>query len=94
MGIFYHGTTQENADNIADEGFLGSELDDCTVGRHITDGVVFLAQDKSLAEDYGDAIIEVHTDNAKPFGECPATGKDEFYVTVEALVNDGAWWQI
>ena len=92
MAIYYHGTSRQAADCIEDEGFRGSELDDCTVGQFVEDGVVFLSDSPELAADYGDTIITVDTERAVYFQNCPATGQKEFYVKVADLEEEGAWW--
>ena len=95
---FFHGTTERAADCIEKEGFLGSELSTDTSGfshKYNADGVVFLAKDLELAQEYGEAIIEVEIDESrvKPFQLCPVTGKQEYYATMQDMEEDASWWR-
>lgn len=92
MATYYHGTSEWRARAIEAEGFLGSELDELTIGRHVADGVVFLADSVELALGYGDTVIRVETDDAIYFQDCPVTGHKEYFVAVADLQDEGAWW--
>ncbi len=92
MAIYYHGTSARAANCIEKEGFRGSELDDLTVGRHVENGVVFLADCVEMASGYGDTIVTVETSRAAAFQECPVTGHKEYYVKVSDLEEEGSWW--
>lgn len=92
MTTYYHGTSEKAANCIEKEGFRGSELDDCTVGRLVDNGVVFLADCVELAKGYGNTIVAVETSRAVFYQECPVTGHKEYYVSISDLEEEGAWW--
>ncbi len=58
----YHGTSEQVAEYIESEGFVGGELDELTIGRHVHGGVVYMAATVEEAAEYGDAVFEIDFD--------------------------------
>lgn len=87
----YHGTQEWKANCIEAEGFLGGELDDCTVGRHIDGGIVYLAQTPEDAREYGDTVFEVDLEGIEvhPFSD----GNTQHFYAFAQEVNEQASWE-
>jgi len=90
--ILFHGTTQENHDCIEAEGFLGSEIDSLTIGRHVDGGVVFLADTVEEAEEYGDVALAVHLEGVKAHKF--SDGNTDHYYSFAQELNEQSWWEV
>ena len=94
---YYHGTTEECAENIEAEGFRGSELDELTDGFTTLNagGVVFVYDSPELAAEYGDAVYEIEllTGEAVAFQQ-DWGGNQEYYIPIDTLKTDGIWKRI
>lgn len=99
MATYYHGTFWKSAKCIMQEGFLGSEISECTTpGRHDDNGVVYVAKDIEFAKQYGGGesivAIELEDDSkAVKFIEDFDTGIQEYYIPV-SVVNDSDYWEV
>lgn len=95
---YYHGTTQDSAECIEAEGFMGSDVSKFTSGFDTgsRDGVVFLTDSIEEAKGYGEVVFEIELLNAEPtfFQESPVSNAKEFYVDCATLRNDGIWSRI
>ena len=91
MNTLYHGTDEWRADCIDAEGFLGSEVSDFTVGTHIENGVVFLADTVDEAAQYGDVVFAVHLEGVEVTPH-HVDGSDHFYASAQEI-NDQSWWE-
>ena len=92
METLYHGTQEWRADCIDQEGFIGGELDDCTVGTHVEGGVVYLADTVEEASEYGDVVFVVHLEGIEVTSyDHPDTGRH--YIAKSDDLNDQAWWE-
>ena len=94
---YYHGTTEECAESIEEEGFRGSEIDEFTDGFTTLSegGIVYVYDNPELAAEYGDAVYEIELLN----GEAVAFqedwgGNQEYYIPIEQLREDGIWKRI
>jgi hypothetical protein len=83
----YHGAQEQRARIIEEEGFLGSELDDLTIGQLSESGVVFFSDSIEEAREYGEAIFEIDSEGEEKFFQVsPLTGNtNEYYIPVEML---------
>ena len=91
---YYHGTTEECAESIEEEGFRGSELSELTDGFSTLSkgGVVFVYDNPEPAMQYGDVVYEIELLNgeATAFQE-DCFGVQEYYIPIETLREDGIW---
>ncbi|KEK23913.1 hypothetical protein [Bacillus gaemokensis] len=61
MGIYYHGTTLKNKDNIIRQGFIIGELK----SSHSIGNGIYLTDLKDMALKYGEDIVTVEIDDSK-----------------------------
>jgi hypothetical protein len=87
----YHGTQEWKANCIDQEGFLGGELDSCTVGRQVDGGVVYFAETIEEANEYGDIVFEVDLEGVEvyPFTD----GNTQHFYALANEVNGQASWE-
>lgn len=82
----YHGTN--HAREIEAEGFIGGELDALTIGRHVEDGVVYMADTFAEAAEYGNAVFEIDFDMMDCEQPIPFTdGNSEHYYSTATNIN-------
>jgi len=94
---YYHGTTEECAESIEEEGFRGSELSELTDGFSTLSkgGVVFVYDNPESATGYGDVVYEIELLNSEAVAfqeDCCAV--QEYYIPIEQLREDGIWKRI
>ncbi len=91
----YHGTTEERAEYIENEGFHGSELSDMTDGFTTLDagGVVFVTDSIEEAKGYGSVVFEIELLNESPvfFQDAPYSNAKEYYIPVAVIQEDGIY---
>lgn len=89
----YHGTQEWKANCIEAEGFLGSELDGLTIGRHVEGGVVYFASTENEAAEYGDVVFEIDLDGVEvfPFSD---GNTDHFYAYAEEVNGQASWERV
>ncbi len=87
----FHGTQNWRANCIEKEGFLGSELSECTsLGKHVSGGVIYLAATEAEAAEYGDAILEVDLEGVKVH-EFSDGNTNHFYALADEVNNQASW---
>ena len=88
----FHGTTNSRANCIEKEGFLGSELAQLTSpGRHVEDGVVFVAYTYEEAFTYGEEAvfeIDIPSEMVHPFLD---GNTEHAYILLSDLNESGDW---
>lgn len=88
----FHGTPERNARCIEDEGFLGSEKTTFTGKGRGAGDVVFVTTDIAEAREYGDVVFEIR--NVTMYRLPDAQSKNEGYVTLEDLNENGSWERV
>jgi hypothetical protein len=87
----FHGTQEWRANCIEKEGFLGSELAECTsLGKFVDGGVVYLAATEDEAAEYGDTILEVDLDGVE-IHEFSDGNTHHFYAAAEDVNEQASW---
>jgi hypothetical protein len=86
----YHGTQERKADCIEKEGFVGGELDGCTVGRQVDGGVVYFASTEVEAAEYGDTVLEVDLDGVEVYPYSDGNS-NHFYAYAEDVNGQASW---
>lgn len=87
----YHGTSEQVAEYIESEGFVGGELDELTIGRHVHGGVVYMATTIEEAQEYGEAVFEIDFDmmdceQPTPFSD----GNSDHFYSTDTNINETA----
>lgn len=94
---YYHGTTEECAESIEEEGFRGSELSELTDGFSTLSkgGVVFVYDTPEPAMEYGGVVYEIELLNGEAVAfQDDCFGVQEYYIPIETLREDGIWKRI
>ena len=87
----YHGTSERIAEYIEAEGFVGGELDECTIMKSVHGGVVYLATTEAEAAEYGDAVFEVDFDLIGCEAPVPfSDGNSDHYYSTDENINQTA----